>query len=48
MKKLIRKAEVVPKSTVRATGLTDLFCSPKLDAIDRSLASTFRKLAGAL
>jgi hypothetical protein len=38
----------VPKSKITATSITDLVCSPKLDATDRSLAGALGKLADHL
>jgi hypothetical protein len=48
MRRLIGQAKKVPKPKVRATSITDLVCSPRLDAIDRSLAGTLGKLADRL
>ena len=42
------QAKIVPKSTIRATGSPTSSAAPSSDAIDGSLASTFRELAGAL
>jgi hypothetical protein len=48
MRRLIRQAKKTPKSKVRATSITDLVCSARLDAIDRSLARALGKLADDL
>jgi hypothetical protein len=48
MKRLIRRAKSVPTAHVKATAASDLFCSPKLDAIEKSLTSTLGTLATAL
>jgi hypothetical protein len=48
IKRLIRQAKKVPKSKVKATSVTDLICSPRLDSIDQSLAGTLGRLADRL
>jgi hypothetical protein len=47
IKRLIRRAKSVPKAHIKAMAASDLFCSPKLDAVDKSLASTLGSLAAA-
>jgi hypothetical protein len=48
MQRQVRSAKSVPKSHIEATSAADLLCSPKLDAIDRSLAAALRDLADSL
>jgi hypothetical protein len=48
LKRLIRKAKAVPKSRIKAMSASDSVCSPRLDAIDQSLAAGLRKLAETL
>ena len=48
MHRLIRRAKAISTSRIKATAVSDLVCSPKLDAIDKSLAGTLIKLADAL
>jgi hypothetical protein len=48
LRRLLRKANGVPKSHIKATAGSDLVCSPKLDSVDRSLAGAFRELAQSL
>jgi hypothetical protein len=48
MKRLIRRAKSVPKAHVKAMAVSDLFCSAKLDEIDRSLTGTLTTFAAGL
>jgi hypothetical protein len=48
MKRLVREAKAVPKSHVTGMALSDMFCSPRLDEIDNSLAAAYATLANSL
>jgi hypothetical protein len=48
MKRLVREAKAVPKRHVTGMAVSDMFCSPRLDKIDKSLAAAFATLASSL
>lgn len=48
MQRLVREAKAVPKGHVTGMAVSDLFCSPRLDKIDTSLAAAFATLANSL
>lgn len=45
MRGMIRAARKLPRSSIRATALTDIICNPRLNSIDRALAGTLKQLA---
>ena len=48
MQRLVREAKAVPKRHVTGMAVSDMFCSPRLDKIDTSLAAAFATLANSL